>query len=379
MINLQSMYSLKSGALRRTMFIPLFILTLIACLSLLPHTGLAVQDSPVVKELKQKAQQAYIGGHYAEAAAADLEIALKHPLSEARRYAVQMLGTLYEDNLIDLKKAIKWDREFLKKYADSRQIPTYKEKIASLEKLLHQEQAFKTYQAIRFANENDEIMVKKFEALLKEQPGFLLKDKVESELGYAYARMDKRKQSYQAFQAIASEGGENRLSASDRAAYEDARRYWQMSTTWAWVAWVFIVILWAAVLLMKPWKQLTWVSSKKFMLWSVLWVVLVAACMPLYYKMETTGYPIVIPDTTVFIAAGLNLAILFWLLLLTRANLWKTRPGALLWLTPVLTLLMTASVFYLMIVYHPQGPYITDVFGVKLEFWKGELREWGLL
>ncbi len=97
---------------------------------------------------------------------------------------------------------------------------------------LIQEQAFKTYQSIRFAHEGDEIMVKKFEALLKEHPDFLLKDKVESELGYAYARMDERKKSALAFQAIASQG-ENKLSTSDQAAYETADRYWHMRTTWA--------------------------------------------------------------------------------------------------------------------------------------------------
>ena len=41
---------------------------------------------------------------------------------------------IYEDNLVDIKKAIKWDREFLENYADSRQVPFYKEKIASLGK-----------------------------------------------------------------------------------------------------------------------------------------------------------------------------------------------------------------------------------------------------
>jgi hypothetical protein len=39
--------------------------------------------------------------------------------------------------------------------------------------------------------------------------------------------------------------------------------------------------------------------------------------------------------------------------------------------------LMTTAVFYLFVVYHPQGPFITDVFGVKLEYWKSEIREHG--
>ena len=102
-----------------------------------------------------------------------------------------------------------------------------------------------------------------------------------------------------------------------------------MTWTWAWVAWAVIVTLWAGVLLMKPWKQLTWASNRKFLLWPVLWLLLTAASMPFYYSLETTGYPIVIPATTVFVASGLNLMVLFWLLLLTKGEFWQTRPLAL--------------------------------------------------
>jgi len=367
------MLPLKLIAIQRIKFIPLLVLTLLMSLFCLPIAGFTAQDSPIVAELKQKAQHAYVDRHYAEAAAINLEIAEKHPQSEARHYAVQMLGTLYEDNLVDIKKAIKWDREFLNKYAEPRQVPFYKEKLASLEKLINQEQAFKTYQAIRFANAGDEIMVKKFEELLKAQPDFILKDNVLRELGYAYDRLDKRQQSYLAFKSIASHNGEKKLSTTDQVALKEARRYWQMSWTWAWVAWAVVVILWAAVLLMKPWQGLTRASIRKFLLWPVLWVVLTAAAMPTFYSMDTTGYPIIIPDTAVFIATGLNLTVLFWLLLLTRGKFWQTRPRALRWLSPVLTVLMTTAVIYLFIIYQPNGPEITDVFAVKSKHW---IHEW---
>ena len=358
------------------LLISALIFTLLVSLPCLSQAVSADQDNQIVNELKQKAQHAYVDGRYADAEAADLEIAEKYQDSEARRYAVQILGTLYEENLIDLKKAIEWDREFLEKYADSRQAPAYQEKISTLEKLSTQEPAFKAYQAVRFGNYGDDILVKKYEELLKQYPDFMLKDKVESELGYAYGRMDERKKSYLAFQSAVSQG-ENKLSGTDRATFEDARRYWQMSSTWTWVAWAVIVILWGGVLSMKPWKQITWASSTKFLIWPVLWLLLTAASMPLYYSIETTGYPIVIPVSAVFIAAGLNLVVLFWLLLLTKGEFWRTRSLALRLFSPALTLLMTFSVFYLFVVYHPQGPYITDVFGVKLEYWRSELREHG--
>ncbi len=355
--------------------IPVIVLTLFWSLFLFPLTGFASQDSPVADELKQKAQHAYIIGSYDEAAAINLEIAQKHPESEARRYAVQMLGTLYENNLVDIKKAIKWDREYLEKYADARQVPFYREKLASLKKLAAQEQAFKVYQSIRFAHEGDEIMVKKFEALLKENPDFLLKDKVLSELGYAYARMDKRRQSYLAFQAIASQDV-NRLSSSDQIAYEAADRYRQMRMTWAWAAWAVVVLLWVAALLMKPWKQLTTRTSiRTLLILTGIWAVLTAARMPTFYSMETEGYQFKISDTAVYTLAALNVTVLLWLMLLTRGQIWKTRPRALRWISPPLTLVMTAAVLYLFIAYQPNGPEIADVFVVKYQYLIGEIRE----
>ncbi len=365
---------LKLVPIRPTKLIPLLVLTLFGSLFLLPLAGFTAQDSPAVNELKQKAQHAYISGCYTEAVAIDLEIAEKHPQSEAARYAVQMLGTLYEDNLIDIKKAIKWDRKFLEKYAAPRQVSFYKKKLASLEKLIKQEEAFKIYQKIRFANEGDEIMVKKFKALLEDHPDFLLKDKVQRELGYAYARMDKRRQSYLAFEAL-SGNGEKKLSSSDRVAYETASRYWKETSAWGWVAWGVVVALWVAVLLMKPWKQLNRSSVRTFLILAVLWVVLTAIRMPTFYSMETTGSPIIIPDTVVYIGAGLNLTVLLWLLLLTRGKFWQTRPRALRWLSPVLTLLMTTAVFYLFIIHQSNGPQIIDVFSAQYQRWA---EEWGL-
>jgi hypothetical protein len=286
-----------------------------------------------------------------------------------------MLGTLYEDNLVDIKKAIKWDREFLRKYADSRQVPFYTEKVASLEKLVNQEQAFKTYQSIRFANAGDEVMVKKFDALLKDNPDFIMKVEVQRELAYAYVRLDKRRESYLAFQALSSQSGGNKLSTSDRAASEVSRRYWQLTSTWGWIAWGVVVILWAAVLLMKPWERLTRSSIRTFLLWAILWVLLTALRMPTFYAIDTDADMIILSDTAVYTAAGLNLTVLFWILLLTRGNVWQTRPRALRWLSPLFSLVMTAAVFFLFMIYQPNGPETTDIFAVKCKYLMGEMRE----
>jgi tetratricopeptide (TPR) repeat protein len=365
---------LKRTARPRSKLVPLLILTLFGMLFWLPSNGLAEPGSPEVNELMQQAQNAFIDSRYAEAVAVNLEIAEKYPESEARRYAVQMLGTLYEDNLVDIKKAIKWDREYLKKYANPRQVSFYQEKLASLEKLMSQELAFKTYQTIRFANAGDEIMAQKFEALLKDHPDFLMKVEVERELGNAYARLDKRRESYQAFQAIAQSGAKN-VSTSDRVAIETTTRYWQMTSTWGRVAWGVVTALWGAVLLMKPWGRLTRSSIRTFLTLAVFWVLFTALRMPTFYAISTESDSIILNDTAVYVAAGLNLTVLLWVLLLSSGKFWQTRPRVLCWLSPPLTLLMTSAVFYLFVIYQPNGPATTDVFAVKYDSLMGEMRE----
>ncbi len=360
---------------QRTKFISLIIMALFGTLFCLPLAGFTAQESPELNELNQKAQQAYINGRYAEATAINLQIADKYPESKLRRYSVQMLGTLYENNLVDIKKAIKWDREYLEKYADPRQVLVYKEKLASLEKLMDQEQAFKTYQAIRFSREGDEVKVEKFEALLKDHPDFRLKTEVQRELGFAYAHLDKRRESYLAFQAMSRSIGK-KLSSSDRQAYVTAGSYWEMTSFWGGVAWAVILLLWAAALLMRPWNRLTPASIRKFLLWPVLWIVLTAAAMPTFYSLSNAGDTIIIHDSQVYKAAGLNLMVLFWVLLLTRGAFWQTRPRALRWLSPAFTLIMTTAVIYLFIINQANGPEVIDYFTVKYRHW---MQEWGLL
>ena len=103
--------------------------------------------------------------------------------------------------------------------------------------------------------------------------------------------------------------------------------------------------------------------------------LLVAASLPFFYNMENEGVKFVIHDTMVYTAAALNLTILFWLLLLVRGKYWQTRPRALRWASPFLTLLMTVSVFFLFMVYQPHGPEIMEVFAAKYRYLKGELYE----
>jgi hypothetical protein len=327
-------------------------------------------------ELKLKAQDAYLHARYPEAVAANLQIARKFPASKERRYAVQMLGTLYEDNVVDIRKALKWDREFLKKYADPRQVPFYQEKMVALEKMAskEQEQAFQIYQGIRFANAGDAAMVQRFQALLKEHPDFLMKVAVERELGYAYLRMDKRKESFQAFQAVTRDAG-TKVTTADLIEADTTSRYWAMTATWGKIAWGIVVIFWAAVLLMKPWERFTKSTIRTFLIWTALWVVLTALRMPTFYAISTDADLIILHDSAVYLAAGLNLTVLLWIMLLTRGKCWLTRPRALRWLTPPLSLVMTAAVFFLFIIYQPNGPETTDVFAVKYEYLRGEMRE----
>jgi hypothetical protein len=377
MTTMLGLLSQKRIALPRTSLFPLFLLALFVTLFWHPLTVLAAQDGPEVTELKQKAQKAYVAGLYNEAVTLYLEIVREHPESQARRNAVQMLGTIYEDNLVDVKKAIKWDREYLKKYADSRQVPFYTEKVASLEKLekkASEEDAFKTYHKIKFANKGDTYLVKNYEALLKVHPDFSLKAEVQKEIAYAYDRMNKPKESYAALQALAAQNPGQKLSSTDQIMAEADHKYWEMSTTWKWVALAVVATLWGIVLMMKPWKRLDRASIRLILIWTGIWVLLMASRMPTFYSMENEGYQFVIKDTEIYTMAALNLPVILWVILLTRGNFWLNRPALLRWTSPLLTLVMTLAVIYLFIACHPNGPAIVSVFGVKYDYLIGEFR-----
>jgi hypothetical protein len=322
-------------------------------LSQAPSAARAVEDDSAVSALQQKAQHAFIEKRFDEAIALNLEIA-QHPESPARRYAVQMLGTLYEDNVVDVDAAIRWDREFLAKYADVRQV-------------------FATYQKIRFANQGDEVLVKQYEALLKEHPDFLLKDKIQAELGYAYTRLDKHKESFLAFQALSRTSGKP-MSAEHMKAYQAAALHWNETSSWGFVALGIVLGLWGVALVGKPWRRITHRALWKLLIVALAWVALNVVRLPSFYSIETTGYPIVIPDTVVYMIVGLNLTVLLWIFLLRRGSLWERRPKTLRLVSPVLVVTMTTAVLYLIVIWQPNGPQIVDVFPMVYHRWVEDLR-----
>jgi hypothetical protein len=341
-------------------------------------------------DLKQRSMDAYLHGRFEEAAALNLKIARKYPASKECHYAVQMLATIYETNLPDVKKSLQWNKEFLKRFADSRQAPFYKEKVERMEKLLppdrgaagqasDQEAAYKAYQKIKFANKGDGYLVKNYQALLKTYPDFMLKVEVQKEIAYAYDRMNRPKESYATLQAIAAETPGHKLSSTDQIMAETNHSYWEMTTTWKWFALALVALLWGAVLLVKPWKRLDRVWVRRYLLWTLGWVLLIASRMPTFYSMETEGYQFVITDNVIYTMAAWNLPVILWLLLFNRGEFWLTRPRALRWVSPLLTLVMTVSVLYLFIAFEPNGPAIVSVFGPKYQYLLGELRTKGHL
>ncbi len=352
-----------TGAFELRRFVPAL------CLAFLSLPAAAGADGPTADEVREKASQEYLAGHYAEAAARFLEIADKHPGTAARRYAVQMLGTLYEDKLVDVGKAIEWDRKFLNEYAGPRQVSFYQEKLATLERLKKHEEAFATYQAIRFADQGDAVLATRLESLLRDHPDFPLKAQVRRELAYAYARLDERRLSHQSFEELSRIGGAA-IPVSDRMASDKADRYWRLTRVWGGIAWGLVAVLWAVALLMKPWERMTRASVRSFVIWAAAWLLLAAVRLPSYYAAAADENPFT--GSAVYVAAGLNLAILLWMTLLTRGNFWRMRPRALRWASPLLTMLMTTAVLYLFIIHQPKGTEIMDAFAVKYRHWMGE-------
>lgn len=338
------------------------LLALLAGLLWPQHDALAGRNK--AEELQKLAQQAFAKGEYAEAEAINLNIAINHPGTGARRYAVQILAGLYENNLVDLENAVRWYRVFLNEYAGPGQVPFVQEKLIFLEELKPHEKAFATYQEIRHANADDLFAVRKYESLLEEHPDFPLKPRVLKELGYAYGRLDKSYRSYRAFQALA-ESGSNEFSAEEKMAYGKVRSNLILAV----IAWMIILLFWAAALSMDPWARISRASIITFMIFASLWLLLAAVRLPSYYAVTAGGEENLFPPVAVYVAAALNIPVLFWVLLLTRGKFWQSRPRALLWLSPLLTLLMTVSAFYLFLFYQPDGSRIVDAFAGQYGRW----------
>jgi hypothetical protein len=336
----------------------------VLCLGVLFCPGAAAAGASA-GELKQDASRAFLAGDFPLAAARCLELAEKHPGTPERRYAVQTLGTLYEEKLVDVGAAIVWQRRFLEEYADPRQAEFYRRRLASLEAMSGQGPAFARYQEIRGAGSSDAVLVERLEDLLKEHPDFALRADVLRTLALAYVRLDERRSSVERFEELSRTPGG--LSVSDRAAYEKAARNWRLSSTWAGAAWAVVVVLVAAALASRPWRRTTRADLGRLGLWVAGWAVLSAIRLPSYYAASWDENPF--PPSAVYVAALLNVAILAWLFLLARGELWRTRPRALRWASPPLAVLMTVAVYYLFLVYQPKGPDILDAFGVKYDHW----------
>jgi hypothetical protein len=334
------------------------------CLGGLPCPARAAPDGSS-DALKQRASQEFVAGDFARAEADLLEIAERHPGTPARRYAVQMLATLYEEKRVDVGKAIAWTRRFLEEYADPRQAGFYRRKLAVLAALEGQQPTFAEYQAIRNAGPSDAALVQRLEALLRAQPDFALRADVLRELAHAYVRLDERRAAVERFEALSrtAEG----LSPSDRPVYEKALHNWRLTSTWAVAAWAVVALLLGLALAGRPWQRTTRAHLRQVGLWAAGWLVLSAARLPSYYAASWDENPF--RPSAVYVAAMLNLAILAWLFLLTRGVLWRTRPRALRWASPPLAVLMTAAVYYLFLVYEPKGPDILDAFGVEYRHW----------
>jgi len=132
--------------------------------------------------------------------------------------------------------------------------------------------------------------------------------------------------------------------------------------------------LWGAVLLGKPWRRITRRALWKLLIVALAWVALNVVRLPSFYKIETTGYPIVIPDTVVYMIVGFNLTVLVWIFLLRRGSLWARRPRTLRLVSPVLVTVMTTAVLYLIVICQPNGPQIVDVFPTVYHRWVEDLR-----
>lgn len=334
-------------------------------LALLLIASNAVGAEPGAEELKRLVSQEFVAGQFAQAAAHCEELSMRYPRAPEGRYAVQMLGTIYEEKLADLGRAILWSRRFLDEYVDAREAEFYRRKLATLEALRGQEASFARWQALRRSGPPDAVLAREAEALLCDQPDFALRAEVLRAAAQAHARLDHRRAAYEAYEALSRAPGG--LTASDRPAYERAARGWRLSSVWAGGAWSVVAVLFGAAVAARPWARLTRTDLGRLAQWVAAWLVFSALRLPSYAAAAADENPF--SPSAVYVAALLNLALLAWLFLFVKAGFWRTRRRALLVSAPALMLLLTAAVYYLFLIHQPKGPDIIDSFGVEYAHW----------
>ncbi|MBN1576063.1 MAG: hypothetical protein JW913_05900 [Chitinispirillaceae bacterium] len=319
--------------------------------------------------MRQEAHERYIKGEYRKAADANLALLADMASTEQnRRYALQMLGTIYENHLLQFDSAAYWYERFSSKYARGVQKEFYRKKLAFLRGLGNDEK--KGYALIQKAMYGTRVPHEQI-ALLEE--------------GLATApKLPKRREvllllshiAYEADMYAKARSTMLRLKAMDPDAISgDLRtRFMQVQAIWrrsiiSRVCWGVVALLLAAVLFTAQYNKVSRRAWKLFAVLCAAWVLLSAAGVVIYIsKIHSLIHnPFTVPG--IFVAALILLVIAAWIFLARFSLLWRISGRAAVVALPVCAVLLTVASSFLFCYHQPKRVKILEEFGDRYMHW----------
>lgn len=316
-------------------------------------------------QLQKMAHQAFMQSKYKDAAQYNLRIANNFPASKHRRYAVMMLGMIYENNLFRYDSAIYWYKEFLAKYAKARQADAMLRRIEFMNGLGEHREAHIAFRKIQLSEDSIEQRIKKLEAFVAAHPNFPVMKDVLMFLAGDYKAAGKYWKYYRAFNmGLALDTAS---SPELRARYRSYARSIFIRSLIARLGWLYLIILFIWTLFLKPWKTISMQACRNFCKYIIAWAILAITGVTAYKFgiADADNNPFSILQVIAFLCV--NFLVLGWMFLFQQTEFWKKQNRVLTYLLPLFALL--SSVFLSWIVLCTQEAWIgvTDEFMVQ---WK---------
>ncbi|MBN1308169.1 MAG: hypothetical protein JXA18_09655 [Chitinispirillaceae bacterium] len=330
--------------------------------------------------LQQLAHRQYVGRQYREAATANLAIlADTASIEKDRRYAMQMLGTIYEHHLLNFDSAIYWYDKFSEKYARGNQREFYRNKLKMLRGLeATEKKAYSAIQKATYATHAPKEQIELLEEGLSTAPSLPNREKVLLQLSHTAFEAGDYSKARSAMLRL-KELQPAAVSGELRTRFAQVRAIWRRSII-ARVCWAVIALLAAAILLTVPYRKITRRAWKMLAYLFAVWVPVAAAVIVIYLLKIHTREHNPFSVTSIFIAALILLGVAVWTFFARFSLPYRICGRWAVVALPAVSFLLTIAACFLFCYQQPKRVKILDEFGERYLHWiqgtsKGSMNE----
>ena len=340
----------------------------------------ACLTSSFAGDIQQQAHRQYIGRQYREAANTNLAIlADTVSIEKDRRYAMQMLGTIYEHHLLNYDSAIYWYEKFSERYTSGNQREFYRNKIKFLRGLGETEKkGYSTIQKATYATQAPKEQIDLLEEGLSTAPSLPNREEVLLQLSHTAFEAGDYAKARSAMLRL-KQLNPDAVSGELRTRFTEVQAIWRQSII-ARICWGIVILLAAAVLLTVPYRKITRRAWRMLAYLCIAWVPIAAAVISIYLvKIHAQEHnPFSVPS--IFIAAVILLCITLWTFFSRFSLLYKLCGRSAVVTLPVLSFLLTVAACFLFCYQQTKRVKIFNEFGERYMHWitgtsKGTMNE----